>query len=132
MSLGRRLSDFGRENLGRIVFIVAVVLALAIWIVHVRLNDDGIVSGVVLNEEGEPVAGATVQIREQTLNLLKEPRTEQTDEQGHFVFKDIEMIEFVISAKLEGVGASARPRYHLYFMRQNFELPEPLVLKASS
>jgi hypothetical protein len=132
MSLGRRLSDFGRENLGRIVFIVAVVLALAIWIVHVRLNDDGIVSGVVLNEEGEPVAGATVQIREQTLNLLKEPRTEQTDEQGRFVFKDIEMIEFVISAKLEGVGASARPRYHLYFMRQNFELPEPLVLKASS
>jgi hypothetical protein len=132
MRLGRRLSDFGRENLGRIVFIVAVVLALAIWIVHVRLNDDGIVSGVVLNEEGEPVAGATVQIREQTLNLLKEPRTEQTDEQGRFVFKDIEMIEFVISAKLEGVGASARPRYHLYFMRQNFELPEPLVLKASS
>jgi len=132
MSLGRRLSDFGRENLGRIVFVVAVVLALAIWIVHVRLNDDGIVSGVVLNEEGEPVAGATVQIREQTLNLLKEPRTEQTDEQGRFVFKDIEMIEFVISAKLEGVGASARPRYHLYFMRQNFELPEPLVLKASS
>jgi hypothetical protein len=132
MSLGRRLSDFGRENLGRIVFIVAVVLALAIWIVHVRLNDDGIVSGVVLNEEGEPVAGATVQIREQTLNLLKEPRTEQTDEQGRFVFTNIEMIEFVISAKLEGVGASARPRYHLYFMRQNFELPEPLVLKASS
>jgi hypothetical protein len=132
MSLGRRLSDFGRENLGRIVFIVAVVLALAIWIVHVRLNDDGIVSGVVLNEDGEPVAGATVQIREQTLNLLKEPRTEQTDEQGRFVFTNIEMIEFVISAKLEGVGASARPRYHLYFMRQNFELPEPLVLKASS
>jgi hypothetical protein len=132
MSLGRRLSDFGRANLGRIVFIVAVVLALAIWIVHVRLNDDGIVSGVVLNEEGEPVAGATVQIREQTLNLLKEPRTEQTDEQGRFVFTNIEMIEFVISAKLEGVGASARPRYHLYFMRQNFELPEPLVLKASS
>jgi hypothetical protein len=132
MSLGRRLSDFGRENLGRIVFVVAVVLALAIWIVHVRLNDDGIVSGVVLNEEGEPVAGATVQIREQTLNLLKEPRTEQTDEQGRFVFTNIEMIEFVISAKLEGVGASARPRYHLYFMRQNFELPEPLVLKASS
>jgi hypothetical protein len=132
MRLGRRLSDFGRENLGRIVFIVAVVLALAIWIVHVRLNDDGIVSGVVLNEDGEPVAGATVQIREQTLNLLKEPRTEQTDEQGRFVFTNIEMIEFVISAKLEGVGASARPRYHLYFMRQNFELPEPLVLKASS
>jgi len=132
MRLGRRLSDFGRENLGRIVFIVAVVLALAIWIVHVRLNDDGIITGVVLTEEGDPVQGATVQLREQTLNLLKEPRTEQTDEQGRFVFTNIEMIEFVISAKLEGVGASARPRYHLYFMRQNFELPEPLVLKASS
>jgi hypothetical protein len=132
MSLGRRLSDFGRANLGRIVFVVAVVLALAIWIVHVRLNDDGIVSGVVLNEEGEPVAGATVQIREQTLNLIKEPRTVQTDEHGRFEFTDIEMIEFVVSAKRDGVGASQRRHYHLYFMRQNFELPEPLVLKASS
>jgi len=132
MRLARRLSEFGRANLGRIVFIVAVVLALLIWNIHVRLNDDGLVSGVVLTQEGDPVQGATVQLREQTLNLLKEPRTEQTDEQGRFLFTDIEMIEFVISAKLEGVGASARPRYHLYFMRQNFELPGPLVLKASS
>lgn len=132
MSLGRRLSDFGRANLGRIVFVVAVVLALAIWIVHVRLNDDGIVSGVVLTPEGDPVAGATVQIREQTLNLIKEPRTVQTDEQGRFEFTDIEMIDFVISATREGVGASERHRYHLYFMRQNFQLPEPLILKAGS
>jgi hypothetical protein len=132
MSLGRRLSDFGRENLGRIVFIVAVVLVLLIWIIHVRLNDDGIVTGVVLTENGEPVAGATVQIREQTLNLIKEPHNQQTDEQGRFVFTDIEMIEFVISAKREDVGASERRHYHLYFMRQNFELPEPLVLKAGS
>jgi len=132
MRLARRLSEFGRANLGRIVFIVAVVLALLIWNIHVRLNDDGLVSGVVLTQEGDPVQGATVQLREQTLNLLKEPRTEQTDEQGRFVFTDIEMIEFVISAKREGVGTSERPRYHLYFMRQNFELPEPLVLKAGS
>jgi len=132
MSLGRRLSDFGRENLGRIVFIVAVVLVLLIWIVHVRLNDDGIITGVVLTEQGEPVQGATVQLREQTLNLIKEPRTEQTDDRGRFEFTGIEMIEFVISAKQEGVGASQRHHYHLYFMRQNFELPEPLVLKAGS
>lgn len=132
MSVGRRLSEFGRANLGRIIFIVAVVLVLLIWTTHVRLNDDGIVSGVVLTEAGEPVAGATVQIREQTLNLVKEPRAVQTDEQGRFEFTDIEMIDFVVSAKLEGVGASERKRYHLYFMRQNFELPEPLVLKPES
>ena len=132
MSVGRRLSEFGRANLGRIIFIVAVVLVLLIWTTHVRLNDDGIVSGVVLTEAGEPVAGATVQIREQTLNLVKEPRAVQTDEQGRFEFTDIEIIDFLVSAKLDGVGASARKRYHLYFMRQNFELPEPLVLKKES
>ena len=132
MSLGRRLSEFGRANLGRILFILALLLALLIWTTHVRLNDDGIVSGVVLTEGGEPVAGATVQIREQTLNLVKEPRAVQTDERGRFEFTDIEMIDFVISAKLDGVGASPRKRYHLYFMRQNFELPEPLVLKPES
>jgi len=132
MSVGRRLSEFGRANLGRIVFILAVVLILVIWLVHVRLNDDGIITGVVLNQAGSPVQGATVQLREQTLNLIKEPRTEQTDDRGRFEFTGIEMIDFVISAKLDGVGASERKRYHLYFMRQNFELPEPLVLKAGS
>jgi hypothetical protein len=132
MNLGRRLSEFGRVNLGRIIFIAAVVLALVIWSIHVRLNDDGIVSGVVLTSEGAPVQGATVQLRERTLNLDKEPRDAQTDEQGRFEFTDIEMIEFVISAGKEGVGASPRRRYHLYFMRQNFELPEPIVLNGDS
>jgi hypothetical protein len=132
MSLGRRLSEFGRANLGRILFIVVLVLILVIWLIHVRLNDDGIITGVVLTESGDPVPGAFVQIREQTLNLVKEPRTVQTDQQGRFEFTDIEMIDFVVSAKLEGVGASERKRYHLYFMGQNFELPEPLVLKKES
>ena len=132
MSLSRRFAEFSRANLGRILFILAVVLVLLIWMIHVRLNDDGIVSGVVLTQEGDPVAGATVQIREQTLNLVKEPRAVQTDEQGRFEFTDIEMIDFLVSAKLDGVGAAERKRYHLYFMRQNFELPEPLVLKKES
>ena len=42
------------------------------------------------------------------------------------------MIDFLVSAKLDGVGTSERKRYHLYFMHQNFELPEPLVLKKES
>jgi hypothetical protein len=132
MSVGGRLSEFGRANVGRIVFVAAVVLLLLIWIIHVRLNDDGLVTGVVLTPAGDPVQGATVQLREQTLNLVKEPRSVKTDEQGRFEFTDIDIIEFVVSAKLEGVGASARQRYHLYFKRQNFELPEPLILEAGS
>ena len=132
MSLSRRVAEIGRANLGRILFVAAVVLILVIWLIHVRLNDDGIITGVVLNQAGSPVQGATVQLREQTLNLVKEPRSAQTDEQGRFEFTDIEMIDFVISAKLDGTGASERRRYHLYFMRQNFELPEPLVLKPQS
>ena len=132
MSVGRRLSEFGRANLGRMLFVVAVVLILVIWLVHVRLNDDGIITGTVLNQDGSPVQGATVQLRERTLNLVKEPSTVQTDQQGRFEFTDIEMIDFLVSAKLDGVGASERKRYHLYFMRQNFELPEPLVLKTES
>ena len=132
MSVGDRLSEFGRANVGRIVFVAAVVLLLLIWIIHVRLNDDGLVTGVVLTPAGDPVQGATVQLRERTLNLVKEPRSVKTDEQGRFEFTDIDIIEFVVSAKLEGVGASARQRYHLYFKRQNFELPEPLILEAGS
>ena len=132
MSLARGLSEFGRANIGRIIFVAAVVLGLLIWNIHVRLNDDGIVSGVVLSRDGDPVPEATVQLREQTLNLVKEPLTVRTDEQGRFVFTDIEMIDFVVLAKREGYGASQRRRYHLIFKRQNFELPEPLILDASS
>jgi hypothetical protein len=132
MSLARRISEFGRANLGRLLFIAAVGLTLVIWNIHVRLNDDGIINGAVVSQEGQPVQGATVQLREQTLNLLKEPLIEQTDEQGRFMFTDIEMIEFVISAKKEGYGTSQRHRYHLIFKRQNFELPEPLVLGTGS
>ncbi len=132
MSLFRGISELGRANLGRLLFIAAVALALLIWNIHVKLNDDGIISGVVVSREGNPVQGAMVQLREQTLNLVKEPVIERTDEQGHFVFRDIEMIEFVISAKREGYGTSERHRYHLIFKRQNFELPEPLVLDTGS
>ena len=132
MSLSRRFAEIGRANLGRILFVAAVVLVLLIWMIHVRLNDDGIITGVVLTQAGDPVPGATVQLREQTLNLVKEPRAVLSDEQGRFEFTDVEMIDFLVSAKLEGAGASERRRYHLYFMRQNFELPEPLVLKTES
>ena len=132
MRLFRRISEFGRASLGRILFIAAVALVLLIWNIHVRLNDDGIIRGVVVSPEGNPVREATVQLREQTLNLVKEPLVETTGEQGNFVFRDIEMIEFVISAKKEGYGTSERHRYHLIFMGQNFELPKPLVLETGS
>ena len=65
---------------------------------------------------------------ESSVNLSKEPVIRETDEQGRFVYEDMDVVEFVVSAKKQGYGKSERKRYHLYFKKQNFELPEPLVL----
>ena len=128
MKFREHLSAFGRNNLSRIIFLAAIVLAILIWNIYASMNDDGIVTGRVVTPDGQPAANATVNLRESTINLLKEPIKTQTDSEGRFRYEDIDMIEFVLTAQKEGYKNSKRYRYHLYFMGQNFSLPEPIVL----
>lgn len=90
----------------------------------------GEIRGRVVDKNGSPVAGATVRLREKTLNLIKEGIIATTDSEGRFIFTDMAMIEFIIDVSLNGRLESEEARYHLYFPEQDFELPEPLVLPA--
>lgn len=117
------------RNKWRIAFVVVLALALGAWRVYVVNNDDGCLRGRVVDADGRPVAAARVELQEETINLLKQPIVETTDAEGRFEYEDIEMIEFVIRARKEGLGVSERQRHHLYFMGQNFTLEEPLVLR---
>jgi len=105
---------------------VLVVLVLGAWI-YIKANQTGEVRGLVVDGAGRPVAGATVRLREKTLNLIKQGITTETDAEGRFIFTDQAIIEFFIDARTDGV-VSEEYRYHLYFKEQDFELPDPIVI----
>lgn len=132
MSVGDALRQMGRANLGRIGFVVAVALLILGWNIYITYHDDGIVAGRVVDEAGRPVSNATVHLREETLNLLKQPVVTESDERGRFRYEGIDMIAFVLTAQKEGYRKSKRYRYHLYFKGQNFEADEPIVLEATT
>lgn len=117
-----------RSNLGNSIFLLALATALVSWIVYTHATGDGIVTGRVVDSGGAPVAGATVLIREKTLSLIKPAVTAVTGESGVFTFHGIDMVEFLISARKGGFAASEDVHYHLYFKKQHFRVPRPLVL----
>ena len=121
--------SWAERNKWRIIFFVALLLLLGGWNIYVINNDDGFLRGRVVDDSGDPVQGAQVELQEKTINLLKQPTVETTNAEGWFEYEDVEMIEFVIRARKAGVGVSERQRHHLYFMGQNRTLPEPLVLR---
>jgi len=121
--------SWAERNKWRIAFFVALLLLLGGWHIFVINNDDGFLRGRVVDDSGDPVQGAQVELQEKTINLLKQPTVETTNAEGWFEYEDVEMIEFVIRARKAGVGVSERQRHHLYFMGQNWTLPEPLVLR---
>jgi hypothetical protein len=117
-----------RSNLRHIIFLSVIGIGLITWNIHVNNNSQGYLRGIVVDAVGRPVQGAQVELQEKTINLLKPPLIERTDEEGRFEYTDLEIIEFVISARKVGVGASQRQRHHLYFKGQNYTIEEPLVL----
>lgn len=117
------------RNKWRIAFVIFLLVIVGAWRIYVAANDDGYLRGTVVDPAGEPVEGAKVELQEKTINLLKQPTVETTDGEGRFEYEDVEMIEFVIRARKEGVGVSRRRSYHLYFKGQNVTLNEPFVLR---
>lgn len=114
-----------------ILLILAVLIAIALpaW---KAIQGTGEIRGLVVDAEGTPVAGAQVRIREKTLNLIKDGQFVTTDHNGSFVFRDMNMIEFIIDASHMNGMTSVETRYHTYFPGQHFELPEPIVLLPES
>ena len=123
MSAGRRWL------LNRYVVVFGAIAVVTIaWNLYVATHSDGRIAGVVLGPDGRPVAGATVTLRERTLTTLEPRATSVTGERGEFVLTGQRVHHFVLEAEKEGVGASPRSTFRLYFRGQNFTLPVPLRL----
>jgi membrane protease subunit (stomatin/prohibitin family) len=90
---------------------------------YADMNNEGNVSGRVVDENGDPVAGATVHIQRVNIrNQLGRVNT-TTDENGYYEFTNQTMLlEFRIQAVKEGVGSSPVTRHHLYFRGQNSQI----------
>jgi hypothetical protein len=129
MSFKKSLINMFNTNRKIILLALIVAVSIGIWLVYVNTHDDGIVEGRVVNQNGDPVAGAQVLLQRKGYDILDQPVVTQTDEDGYFFYKDEVMLEFVISAEKNGYSfPSERINYHRYFPDQNFKIPEPLVL----
>ncbi len=110
-----------------ITFGGAALLALA-WNLYVSANNDGVIEGVIVAPDGNPVPGATVTLIERTL-LVSQPRgSTTTDAEGRFAFRDHNLHRLYLEAAKEGVGRLPQREYRLYFKGQNLSLQEPLQL----
>jgi hypothetical protein len=111
-----------------VVTVLLIVLAIFVWKLYVRANDDGYIRGTVVDENGDGVAGAEVMLQERDLVIVEAPMSVRTDRDGHFIFEDMSLISFFIWAEKEDSISPEKRPYHLYFKQQNFILPEPLVI----
>lgn len=112
-----------RLVINRFTILIAVVLIASIALQgYVAVNNDGYVTGQVVDEDGNPVANATVTLSPQTVAGVPDPQSTTTDENGEFEFQDQSLLEFTIQAQHEELGESKTDQYHLYFQGQNTEV----------
>jgi hypothetical protein len=102
------------------IVIVAALLLTGSVQAYADMNNEGTISGRVVDEDGDPVAGATVYIQRVNIrNQLGRVNT-TTDENGYYEFTNqTRLLEFRLQAVKEGVGSSTVTRHHLYFRGQS-------------
>ena len=103
-------------------------LVIVLWNVYITQNDDGILSGYVVDTTGQPVAGALVSLAEKSVVSIIPVMETVTDQTGRFQFQGHGQYAPVLSAGKAGVGTTEREHLRLYFRNQNRVLTEPLVL----
>lgn len=112
-----------RLLVNRFTVLIAIVLVASIAVQgYVAVNDDGHVTGQVVDGSGDPVTNATVTLSPQTIAGVPTSESTTTDENGEFAFRDESLLEFTIQAHHEEHGESETHRRHLYFRGQNVEV----------
>lgn len=111
--------------------IVCVALITGSVGAYAGANDDGHISGRVVDTDGDPVANATVYLQRVNIrNQLGRVNT-TTDENGYFEFTgQTKTLEFRMHAVKDGLGSSKTTRHHLYFRGQNTQIT--IVIEADT
>lgn len=116
-------ANWRRLLFNRIMLTVLLIVGLSAGAyAYVDANNDGDVSGVVVDEEGEPVPDATVTIGNIDLKGVVVPVEVTTNENGEFTYDNQEILEFRILAHHEDIGASEIERHHRLYEGQQLNL----------
>ena len=136
MSVERRVARSPLERrwlLNRFVLVPGVLVVLAAgWNVWVVTHDHGIVSGRVVDADGNPVAGAEVKLWVFNFATFDGRPTTRSRADGSFEFTDNPSHNIQLSAEKPGVGRSPRIPVRLYFRSEDVMLREPLRLSNAS
>lgn len=101
--------------------IVIVLLVSAGAQAYIAQNNDGQISGTVVDQTGEPVDGATVQMTVIPLSGVTTTESTTTDAQGEFSFIREDVLEFRIRIIVDDEEIHTQ-QHHLMFRGQNTEL----------
>lgn len=106
----------------RLTYTVIIVLLLSAGAqAYIAQNDDGQISGTVVDQNGEPVDGATVEMTVIPLSGVTDTESTTTDAQGEFTFTREDVLEFRITVIVNGEKIH-NEQHHLLFRGQNTEL----------
>ena len=106
-------------------------LLAAVWNVYIANNDDGRITGRVVDAAGQPVEGATVVLSERTLLVAQPKGNVKTAVDGSFRFDGHKLHRIYLEARKPEVGRSGPREFRLYFKGENLDLDEPLQLAGS-
>ena len=106
-----------------------IFLVIAIWNIYISRNNDGLIIGYVVDENGVEVSQATVLLNSVGgLGMYTDSITSKTDDDGKFIYTEQKLIEFDMYVVKEGYIKTEKKRFHMYFKSQNYILPEPIVI----
>jgi len=119
--------------INRVTITFAVILTLIVgWNAYVAANNDGVLTGQVVDSGGRAVGGAKVTITARTVAHDLEIGSIVSGDDGVFRFEKHGQYNLVLTAEKDGVGKSAPRHIRLYFRNQDFALETPLVLSTGS
>lgn len=116
-----RMITLRRLLVNRFVMVAVAALLLTVSVQgYVAANNEGKITGQVVDEDGDPVANATVYIQEVNIRNQAGATKTTTDTNGYYEFTNqTELLEFRIWAVKENGGQSPQTRHHLYFRGQS-------------
>lgn len=104
-----------------------IAIAVLIWNVYVAFNDDGWITGQVVDHAGHAVPQATVVLARNTVTSVETVGKTVTNELGQFSFDDHGQFSIVLTA-MKGELESTRRTVPLWFRNQNVNIIPPLTI----